>query len=469
MIFEKNSLTAILLLLLIISTCMCTNVAMGSFQTSQTILTSGVIQQAPILSYSYTLIVSGSDYLMINGITGEIDFQSTSATLVINNAIGNLTQGGSILFKAGTYNLDSSITAFKKNSIMLDFEQGALLLVSDGMNAPALKLEHCNNWQIQNIAIDGNAVNQPDASGTEGSNLPQDGIWISPNSNNNIIDRAYITNIGRFGVNIMGVEGAPSTGNKVTNSLFTYNRWNGISFHGSHTIDNIAENNEVSHSGDVGITSYGYSNTIRSNYIHNMDGAQGFNNARIGIAIEGGDNNIIALNIITHCFKGVALSNWGGVEFGTAGSNFVTLNEISDCSYGIWFQSANNTITENRISQYAPGGKAITLPDDYGAPDNSNNLISGNQIISTNSKAHAIYLASANNNQIINNIINASLIDSLGIEIKSGNNNRIELNQISGTKGIKINVGVTNTLICENMLSSCTYPIEDLGTSTSIY
>jgi hypothetical protein len=58
--------------------------------------------------YSYIIDVSGSDYQAKNGTTGQIDYQSTNCTEVVNNAIRDLTRG-SIFFKAGVYNLNGRI------------------------------------------------------------------------------------------------------------------------------------------------------------------------------------------------------------------------------------------------------------------------------------------------------------------------------------------------------------------------
>ena len=47
---------------------------------------------------------------------------------------------------------------------------------------------------------------------------------------------------------------------------------------------------EVAYCGDVGISTYGISSVIKNNYVHDMNGTLGYNNAQWGIAIEGGEN-----------------------------------------------------------------------------------------------------------------------------------------------------------------------------------
>ncbi|MGD0644999.1 MAG: hypothetical protein ABSA75_08855, partial [Candidatus Bathyarchaeia archaeon] len=77
---------------------------------------------------------------MKNGTTGQIYYQSTNAAQVINDAIGNLTQGGSILFTGETYNLMGSITATNQNNVTLAFGSGAELYVANGVNSAAIFL-----------------------------------------------------------------------------------------------------------------------------------------------------------------------------------------------------------------------------------------------------------------------------------------------------------------------------------------
>ena len=70
----------------------------GQLETSVTLSFSGVVQQTSTETYTYIISVSGSNYQMKDGTTGQIIYQSTNATQVINDAIGNLTQGGAVSY-----------------------------------------------------------------------------------------------------------------------------------------------------------------------------------------------------------------------------------------------------------------------------------------------------------------------------------------------------------------------------------
>jgi len=245
-----------------------TGFSAGLLQTNVTLPFSGVVQQTSTGTYSYIIRVSGSNVQMTDGTTGQIYYQSTNATQVVNIAIGNLTQGGNILFKTGTYNLKGSITATGINDINLYFEEGAILFVSHGMNAPAIILNACNNWLIQSPTINGNLANQAVATGSGGTGMVEYGILINIGANNRI-DGANITNCGQVGVVIAGTGNYLTDHNSITNSIITFCGWNGI------TVDTINHayplyvtntqiiNNEVAYSGDVGISTYGFSRFLR--------------------------------------------------------------------------------------------------------------------------------------------------------------------------------------------------------------
>ncbi len=72
-----------------------------------------------------------------NGTTGKIDYLSTNHTLVFDNAISALINGGSILVKSGTYNVNIDIS---KNNISI---------FGEGLSS-VLKLNNIN-WYVINI------------------------------------------------------------------------------------------------------------------------------------------------------------------------------------------------------------------------------------------------------------------------------------------------------------------------------
>jgi len=74
---------------------------------------------------TYIIDTNGTHFFMINGITGSMDYCSTSASSVIQNAIGNISnigRGGKIVFKNGNYTLTSSIDLTGVYSLSLEGE-----------------------------------------------------------------------------------------------------------------------------------------------------------------------------------------------------------------------------------------------------------------------------------------------------------------------------------------------------------
>jgi parallel beta-helix repeat protein len=419
----------------------------------------------PTTTYTYTMSISGSNYQMKNGTTEQILYQSLNPTQVANNAIGNLTKGGNILFHAGTYNLQGSIIGSNKNNVTLTFENGAILVVSNGMNAPAIYLNNANNWLIQNVTIDGNAANQ-----VLGSYNVQ-GIQIQSSSNSQV-DGANIYNCRRFGFYATGV-GSVNVG--ITNSKITNCGWNGITLGGGFIPPETglyAKNNDVAYCGDVGITNLGFSNIVQNNYVHDINNTSGFNNAHWGIAVEGSGNDTITGNIITNCDIGMMLTNNGMAEVGTGDSNTVSSNNINHClTVGIQIDSDYNIFSNNQITQWdwtSTWKNAITIVG-------NNNQILGNSLSSTFDTVTGILLASGNDNIISANFISSpSTGGNRGVSVDSGCvRTIIEGNQISGFRrgmGIGINSGAIDTAIESNNVTLCTgSKIINLGTATQIY
>lgn len=66
---------------------------------------------------SYIVYKSGTTTYMLNGTTGQIDDYSTNSSQIISWCIGNLTSGGKIFIKAGTYYINTVIKFQGNNNI----------------------------------------------------------------------------------------------------------------------------------------------------------------------------------------------------------------------------------------------------------------------------------------------------------------------------------------------------------------
>lgn len=478
---------------------------MGAIQTTQILSSSGIIQQEQMGQYTYVISLSGTSIQMKNGTTGQIKYQSTNATQVINNALGNLTQGQSISIDPGIYDLNGSITTVSKtNNIELHFEKNAILFVSNYMNAPAI-IVNGNNWLIQNTTINGNSANQEVVANV--GSKPEDGILISVGSCNNLVTGANITNCGRWGFFIADDLSGSTTNNGIINSVVTSCGLNDITI-GQGVINSYATNNEVAYSSDVGITTWGQSSTIRDNYVHDINGTAGYNNASWGIAVESGGNDTISENIIIGCIAGINLvtqynynnvfnnqiencksgvvtaSNFNtisdnkienckeyGININSGGnSNIVTYNNITSCGYGIYIGSDKNLVKENRINNFditKEGCQAITTDSA------SSNQIIRNQIYSNGEVAHALELWYSVDTSVVNNsiILPQTSGSYYAISIDGSKYSNITNNSITGYAGIIIDKGSQYTKIYQNNLTECgllSSRVSDQGTLTSI-
>lgn len=349
---------------------------------------------------------------MTNGTTGQIDYQSTNANQVVNDAIGNLTQGQSILFSSGTYNLHGSITGMYEDNITLVFANGATLFVANGMNTPAISLTYCDNWVIQGVTIDGNAANQDPSKTPHGIYL-----WGCTNC---LVDEANIYNCRVFG---FFAQGTGSVNDGIQNSKITFCGWNGITLGMNYgELGLYAINNEVAYCSDVGITNYGIGDIITGNYVHDVNGTTGYNNSRWGIAAEGSGDDIITGNTIYNVNMGIVLS-----------------------------VGVNCTVSQNIIynwDTYNWGVPAIQICT-------KNNIITQNQLLYTGTYADESGISIEGGGEYI-----------LGIY-----NNTVSTNEVacgSNSYAITIGSGATSTTISGNNITAV-YTINDAGTDTKIF
>jgi hypothetical protein len=413
---------------------------------------------------------------MTDGTTGQIDYQSTNATQVINAAIGNLTQGHSILFGSGTYILNGSITGINKDNITLAFEDGSTLLMANSMNQPAIFISGCQNWLIQNPTVNGNGDNQAEsAPGTHGSN----GIELFA-CNNSRVDGAYIYNVRQFGFYAEASNLVNSVDVGITNSKIMNCSWNGITLGSDGPLFEkhlYAINNEIAYCSDVGITNYGHYNIVQNNYIHDMNGTTGYKGVGIagsqwGIGVEGGGNHTITGNTVTNVGQGIVISALSTISsFNTISHNNIQYTSDSP----IEISSNYNIISQNNISQWDTLG--IHTNGIFLDSTANYNTVTDNVLNSTYPGACGIMVYGGNYNQIgLNSVtlVSGGAANGNGVEVRSpSTGTNIYQNTISGASGlagIVIRSGAMNTVIQSNDLRQVanTVIILDQGTGTII-
>jgi parallel beta-helix repeat protein len=311
----------------------------------------------PVTPYTFVMHVSGSTYQVLNSDSSVIK-SSNSSSEVFNYLLGSsgvATRWSSVFVEEGNYLVDSTWFIYVSD-ITVNFASQSTLTLANDVNSPVIYLINCYNCTINNVSIDGKAANQ--AIGDNNSPNPVNGILLQ-DCTRCVVNRAIITNARMFGV---AIEGGSSNG--VIDSILTNCGWNGIQLGSGGETGLYAVNNEISHSSDVGITSWGYNVEITGNYIHDMDGTTGFNSAHWGVALESGGGNgagnycFIAKNNIIDTDVGVIVSSSGN---GNINYVIISGNRITNSrTYGIEIVNSNyNTIEFNTITN--TGGEGISL------------------------------------------------------------------------------------------------------------
>jgi len=177
-----------------------------------------------------------------NASSGQIEFSGTDAATVIQNAINQLTNGGKIFIKAGTYECSQSI--FLKDNVIIEGEGTKTILKAISLSEDFIRIYDVENVTVSNIKImhvggsgyllliyvntrniivenchfNGEGV----GAGIGVMNINNKNIWIKnnylinftyeaiaigKNASNVIISGNVISNCGRNGIWILGATG----------------------------------------------------------------------------------------------------------------------------------------------------------------------------------------------------------------------------------------------------------------------
>jgi hypothetical protein len=307
----------------------------GAVQKSAILDSSGTIQKAP-QAYTYIISVSGSNYQMKNGATGQIISQGTDSSQVFGNVIGNCSSGATIGVEAGTYTVSTQWLIKSKSLITMTFEAGAKLFAANGLTSNVLAICESNDIIINNPEIDGNAANQ---EAPLDNAFPIDtpvGIFIGgfsgTGSSNVQINNPNVYNVREFGVYI----GFTTNNNcGVTGGTIHDCGWNGWTS-GIGSTNSYLTNCEIYYCSDVGASTYSIGSIITGNYIHDMNGntGSGYPGSRWAIGIEGGSGDTITGNTIKTSAMGFFNAGFANVILSQ--NTFIDIDET-----GVYVQSGS--------------------------------------------------------------------------------------------------------------------------------
>lgn len=387
--------------------------------------------QSPASIIVYQHVFSGTTYIVAarQGDTGWVLVShGTVYSTVMNAVIATLpVTGGDIYVKKLAATVTASIVDGGRNDVSLTFERGTVLTVAALLDVPVIVINGCHGWRIRDLEIDGNAANQNVPNGTKPCGIEFTGCTDCA------IENCYIHNVRMFGVWIIGASNFCG----VRGSFITLCGWNCIALGASNSTYLFAENNECSHSSDVGISIKGSHCNVNDNFVHDMNGTTGSVNSQWGIGSEVGDYNTITDNEIVNAKKGVYL--------------------VDGCDY--------NIVTDNKIFDWDPAAQYLPAIHVY----SDHNIISGNILKTSRTKGDGISLNGANYNSVTDNKITAGSTSSTAIMIDvDSNSNFVDDNTLDfATTGISINnVNCDLNFVGHNDLRGCTTKIQDSGTGT---
>jgi hypothetical protein len=439
------------------------NVSNASPQIVITLKSSGFVQQTSTSTspgvYSYIISVSGLNYQMTDGTTGQVMFQSTNSSQVFSNVVGNCSAGSSIDVENGLYVVNTMWTMLNVDNVTLNFEAGAELVAGDGLDTSVLMIGEpyypSNNITVIGVTIDGNAANQVitySNSWNEGAVIQYPNGITMAGSNDEIVNaNIYDCRVMGIAIAWTGADGwyASETNNGVISSQIRDCGWNGVIFYGSPECTNCYLTNSIIWAcSDGGVSvSGGIDTLVSGNYVYDMNGTTGSENSEVAIAIEGGESSVIANNTIYNACIGISNSGWPNniienntisvspsyyVSYGSGGSwepdNPVVLHE----TWGIVSSGNNDLISYNTISgmltnatsgYYNPGGDGIWLMGE------TSSHISGNII--SQCQNYAVYANSGDGVSINNVLVENTLINNAN-EIYDNN---VPENTLEGNTG----------------------------------
>ncbi|MCX6821837.1 MAG: right-handed parallel beta-helix repeat-containing protein [Candidatus Aenigmarchaeota archaeon] len=224
---------------------------------SGNVLKSVVEPGSMVTEASYVIFTDGAMIYARDGNTGEIVNSNTDASTVINWAINQLTNGGKIFIKAGTYELSSYINVGTNTwDIPFTIEGegfNTILKIADNTNTPIIRSRcavttGCVNGfvHLRNFQIDGNkdnnnfgsyciewAVYQGTIENIKIKNCKSHGIYLIGNgtgasASDNSIHNVIIANCDGDGIRAHGINGGNAADNRITDSTIFNNKGNGI-------------------------------------------------------------------------------------------------------------------------------------------------------------------------------------------------------------------------------------------------
>ena len=405
--------------------------ALFAFQIGRAsqIATTNYHLETPLPLYDYYIgQYSNNTYFAINGSNWDNFWVSSNVSLIANNIMGNLTDGGTIYWGVGDFAVSPQIYV-ANNTRMVGAGDTTRLYLPAGQPSVAsqhriIYISNCENVTIENFCIDGDYLNN-DVTG-----LTYPGLVYVANSRHVTIKDCLIKNARIYGVVVYSFSG--SSGDVYDVNVFNCRviecKWNGITYYHSTSSSYaaphhcIVENCYVYGSCDVGLDTFmgGTTNTphniiFKDNTVIG-DGVSGYGSTTdvwYPIRIEAGQGIEVVGNTVYNGKGSNTLGICDSVVY-DVGRLLIAENICYNASYaGIRIHAANHSQIVNNIIETS--GRGIDIESHY-------NLISGNTISST--YYGIVETASASSNiYALNDLVDCTNAASFG-----GSNSTVTVN-----------------------------------------
>jgi len=292
----------------------------------------------------------------------------------INAAIGNLPDnGGSIYLREGTYVVGDNIIISKSNVALVGAGASTVIKIKDAKNdnMSVIYASGKDNLLVQNLRINGNAVNQ--TSGT------MRGIYLYGGKNSKIVD-CWVENLREYGIYLQSSSNNTVTGNTIqgnsldnsNNNTITSNTFQGNGQHGIYltaSSNNTVAGNTIQGNDNHGIylSSSSDNNTVSINMV--VGNSQATDNTDNGIQVDNSNYNNIQGNTVR---KGTGSKQQNtGITILSGTNNFVANNDLyqagaaaakfSDAGTETIFDYSQSGTEENAVPIDSTGLKTNTI------------------------------------------------------------------------------------------------------------
>jgi len=350
---------------------------------------------------SYVVSEDGTTTYMRNGTSGEIPWESTDSSAILQACIGNLTSGGIIFIKQGDYTLTATLTVttsgiiFRGEGDSYDATTGTTLRLANNVNGDIIDFSGtimgCGVYQIhfegtRSQQTAGHAIHLTNTDFTRiidcGFNQVKDAaIFIDTGCQVIWVERCQMMNIevnwGAYGA--ITIFGSDCVVSRNTVTSFKHGIYDGSGF--NEIIDN-----QVYLCTNMGIYLYGATGD-------DVSGNRCNTNEQSGIAVYASTNNTINDNRCLDNDQAVSGTDGGIRLWGPSTYNTLTGNSCWDRqgtptqTYGIILSAGadNNEVLANNVQNNKLGGMSVSGANN----EISHNIgfVTENYISSTNTTA----------------------------------------------------------------------------------